>query len=281
MTASGEGVAGMPATEVIDFEGLSVRLIRGGAGEGVPILLTSPWPQSVLAFRLVWNALAELGPLIAVDLPGFGRSDASALALSPSGMGSLVVRLLDHLRISRCHGVGPDVGTPALLFAAHEAPELFATITVGSGGTEMALVGDRLRGIIEGPVSDLEVGEDAAAIVQVIRSLSASEPSPEVMEDYRLSSAYGRYREAAEYIRAYPRDLPVLQGFAGEIRTPVLVISGSDDPLVPPSNGALLERLIPHCRHEILNSGHFVWEDAADEYSSLVSAWIRTGGQID
>ncbi|SDA35926.1 alpha/beta fold hydrolase [Sphingomonas sp. NFR15] len=281
MTAEGEGVAGMPAPETIDFEGLSVRLVRGGTDRGLPILLTSPWPQSVLAFRFIWDALAELGPLIAVDLPGFGRSDASYLALCPSGMGGLVVRLLDHLGIQRCHAVGPDVGTPALLFAAHEAPDLFATITVGSGGTDMSLVGDRLRGIIEGPESGLDVGDDAAAIVEVIKALSALEPSAEVMEDYRLSSAHGRYREAAQYVRAYPRDLPLLQGFAGGIGSPVLVISGADDPLVPPSNGALLERLIPDCRHEVLKSGHFVWEDAAAAYASLVSEWIRTGGRGD
>ncbi len=78
------------------------------------------------------------------------------------------------------------------------------------------------------------------------------------MEDYRLSSADGRYREAAEYVRAYPSDLPILQAFAGKIGTPVLVISGQTDPLVPPANGELLERILPHCRHVVLNAGHFV-----------------------
>jgi pimeloyl-ACP methyl ester carboxylesterase len=271
----------MPKPETIKVDGLEIRMIRGGRGEGVPILLTSPWPQSVYAFRKVWPSLAELGPLIAADLPGFGRSEASSMTLSPAGMGAFIIRLLDRLGIDRCHAVGPDVGTAAMLFAAHEAPDLFATITIGSGGTDMALVGERLRSLIEGPAEDLDVGEDAGVVVDVIKALGATEPPDEVMEDYRLSSADGRYREAAEYVRAYPRDLPKLQAFAGEIGTSVLVISGETDPLVPPANGALLERILPHCRHVVVNAGHFVWEDAAPEYADLVAAWIRSGGKIN
>lgn len=271
----------MPKPETIEVDGLAIRIIRGGREEGVPILLTSPWPQSVYAFRKVWGPLAELGPLVAVDLPGFGRSEANLAALSPAGMGAFVVRLLDQLGIKRAHVVAPDVGTAALLFAAHEAPDLFATITVGSGGTDMALVGGRLRDLIEGPEEALEVGEDAGAVVDVIKALGATEPPTAVMEDYRLSSADGRYREAAEYVRAYPRDLPIMQAFAGAIATPVLVISGERDPLVPPANGELLKRILQHCRHVTVKAGHFVWEDAATEYADLVTEWIRNDGNIN
>lgn len=278
----GAGVAeAMPEPETIDLDGFALRIVRGGRTAGVPILLMSPWPQSIYAFRKVWAQLAELGPLIAVDLPGFGRSEANPAALSPAGMGAFIIRLLDRMGIERCHAVGPDVGTAAMLFAAHEAPDLFATITIGSGGTDMARVGERLRGLIEGPVEALDVGEDAGVVVEVIKALGATEPPAEVMEDYRLSSADGRYREAAEYVRAYPRDLSVLQSFAGEIGTPVLVISGETDPLVPPANGELLERILPHCRHVVVKAGHFVWEDAATEYANLVAAWIRTDGDLD
>lgn len=271
----------MPLPETIRFEGLALRIVTGGATAGVPILLTSPWPQSVLAFRRIWGGLAPVGPLIAVDLPGFGRSDSSPAAMSPAGMGDFIVRLLEHLGIARCHAIGPDVGTAAFLFAAHQAPERFATITVGSGATDMALAGAPLREIIEAPEQALDIGEDAARIVAVIEALGAVTPPAEVMDDYRLASAHGRYARAAAYVRAYPRDLPVMQAFAGDIHTPVQVISGASDPLVPPANGALLERLLPHCRHHVLKSGHFVWEDAADRYAELAAAWIRRNGALD
>jgi pimeloyl-ACP methyl ester carboxylesterase len=98
------------------------------------------------------------------------------------------------------------------------------------------------------------------------------------MEDYRLSSANGRFAEAAAFVRAYPTDLPKLPALAERIVTPVLVISGQSDPLVPPSNGDLLQRILPNCRHEVIDCGHFVWEDAPDAYIRFASAWIRTHG---
>jgi pimeloyl-ACP methyl ester carboxylesterase len=64
--------AGLPdighvATSPVD--GLEIRLARGGRSNGVPLLLTSPWPESIYAFRGILPAIEALGPLIAVDLP--------------------------------------------------------------------------------------------------------------------------------------------------------------------------------------------------------------------
>lgn len=58
--------------EFASVDGLAIRYARVGAATGMPILLTSPWPQSLQAFHAVWLELGKLGPLIAVDLPGFG-----------------------------------------------------------------------------------------------------------------------------------------------------------------------------------------------------------------
>ena len=46
--------------------GLEIRLARGGRSDGIPILLTSPWPESIYAFRGILPAIKELGPLILV-----------------------------------------------------------------------------------------------------------------------------------------------------------------------------------------------------------------------
>ncbi len=267
-----------PIPETIEFEGLSIRLVRGGANKGTPIVLTSPWPESIYAFRLIWPKLAELGPLIAIDLPGFGLSDANHGALSPEGMGGFILRLLDELGIDRCHAIGPDIGTIAFLFAAAEQPKRFVTITGGSAGSKMDLLGEQMRGTINAPASALDVGPDASPIVDMLRALIAAQTPEDVMEDYRLSSANGRFAEAATYVRAYPTDLPKLPALAEKILTPVLLLSGQNDPLVPTSNGDFLQRILPNSQHEIMDCGHFGWEDMPDVYVSFVSAWIRTHG---
>jgi hypothetical protein len=41
-------------------DGLEIRLARGGQSDGVPILLTSPWPESI-AYRAIWPGIEALG----------------------------------------------------------------------------------------------------------------------------------------------------------------------------------------------------------------------------
>ena len=66
--------------------GLGIHLAHGGRSDGIPILLTSPWPESIYAFRGILPAIKELGPLILVDLPGFGRSGGRPDVMSPEAM---------------------------------------------------------------------------------------------------------------------------------------------------------------------------------------------------
>lgn len=261
-------------TETIEIEGGTVRLLRDGGEGGIPLLLTAPWPESLYAFHRVWPTFQTLGPVIAVDLPGFGASEWRKEVMSPLDMGGFLIRLIDRLELERVHAIVPDVGTLAALFAAAEAPERFESIVGGSGGADMNLLGDQLRQIVVSTRADFAGIDGGQQVVDLIQS-TAREPVPSaVLEDYRASSAGSRWNETADFVRAYATDLPVLGHLLPTIPTPVLVISGSDDPFVPPSNGDFLRENLPRCATEIVSSGHFVWEDASDEYARLVADWI-------
>lgn len=93
--------------EFIEIDGLSLRLVRS-EGQGLPILMTAPWPQSIYAFHGIWGALTRLGPIVAVDLPGFGRSERRPDLMAPQPMGDFVLKLAAALGIARCHAIGPD-----------------------------------------------------------------------------------------------------------------------------------------------------------------------------
>jgi hypothetical protein len=68
---------------------------------------------------------------------------------SPEVMGDSIIVLAQPLGIGRRHAVGPDVGTPALLFAAPRSQGLFESFVVGSGatGTELAAGGTPSAGL--------------------------------------------------------------------------------------------------------------------------------------
>src|SRR5271155_3391965 len=65
-------IASKPTFRIID--GLSIRFAESGPGNSDALLL-SPWPESIFAYEPTWSRLAEATHLVAIDLPGFGRSE--------------------------------------------------------------------------------------------------------------------------------------------------------------------------------------------------------------
>ncbi|PWT80569.1 MAG: hypothetical protein C5B57_12040 [Blastocatellia bacterium] len=55
------------------------------------------------------------------------------------------------------------------------------------------------------------------------------------------------------------------------------IIAGRRDSVVPPVNAEYLHERLPHSELHLLDAGHFVREDAVDEYAALVNAWWADG----
>jgi pimeloyl-ACP methyl ester carboxylesterase len=196
-------------TSFVTVDGLKLRLLRSSGQRGIPILVTSPWPESLYAFARIWPKLAPEAPLVALDLPGFGRSESRPDVMSPKTMGYFLPKVIDALGLGRVHAVASDVGTSALLFAAQWRPDLFESLIVGSGATDVALTTGRLREIIDGPSTkpfEGGAGEDFATAS--INRMMKNKPDPDILADYRASSSGRRFIEAMAYVRAYPGDLP-------------------------------------------------------------------------
>lgn len=265
---------GQVTTEIID--GLRIRLSRSGRSDGVPVLLTSPWPESIYAFHRVIPYLVEAHPVIAIDLPGFGHSESRADVMSPRAMGAFLVKVAAHLNLNRLHGVGPDVGALAFLFAAADHPRLFESLAVGGAATRVDLAGGQVRDLIASPKGAFAAinGDDA---VSGYLTQAAQITPPAIIDDFRQASAKQRFEDAVQYVRAYNEDLPLLEQRLSQIQTPVLVIAGKDDPIVPPANNQLIADRLPRNRLSLLEAAHRVWEEATENYSSQIMSWF--GGE--
>ena len=84
-------------------------------------LLLSPWPESLLAFMPMWEPLAQYAHLVAIDLPGFGRSQRCDALLSPRAMAEFVLRAADAFELDRPHLLGPGTGTAAALYPGRQS----------------------------------------------------------------------------------------------------------------------------------------------------------------
>jgi pimeloyl-ACP methyl ester carboxylesterase len=208
--------------------------------------------------------------------------------LSPRAMGEFVVRMAGAFGLESPHVVGPDVGTSASLFAAASYPGRLRSLVVGSGGSAFPLqLGGVLKDWVEAP--DLEEYRSADPRQIVAAALAADLERyvlPEhVREDYLACYEGDRFVESMRYVRSYPTELAVLCALLPEIQTPVQIIAGARDPVVPPVNGEFLHERLPNSKLDIVDAGHFSWEDAADEYAALVTSWwgggyVTTGNHV-
>ncbi len=258
-------------------DGLSIRYAEAGEGQDETVLLLNPWPESLFAWDTIWTRLAETARLVAIDLPGFGQSERRPELLSPRAMGAFLLRLVDEWELGRPHLVGPDVGTGAVLFAASEALDRFPSAVVGSGGASVPLeVTGALKDIIEATdVSGFRALDGRDVVAGALEGIERHTLPEAVREDYLASYAGDRFVESMAYVRSYPSDLPVLAERLGAIRTPVQIIAGRHDALVPPSNAEFLHARLADSKLDILETGHFAWEDGADDYLELTRSWIE------
>jgi pimeloyl-ACP methyl ester carboxylesterase len=261
-----------PQFQTID--GLKIRFAESEQRDDHALLL-SPWPESVHAFDQMWRRLAEHAHLVAVDLPGFGHSERRDSLLAPRAMGEFVIRLADEFGLEQPHTVGPDIGTGALLFAAADNPGRLRSIVLGSGGASFPLeLGGILNDWVVAPdVEGYRAADPRDIVAAAISGIERYDLPDSVREDYLSAYEGDRFVESMRYVRAYPTELPILADLLPNIETPVEIIGGLWDWAVPPSNHRYLHQRLPNSKLDLIDAGHFTWEDAADEYARIVTSW--------
>jgi pimeloyl-ACP methyl ester carboxylesterase len=269
----------MTTTPQVRFQtvgGVRIRYADSGGSREPVILLTSPWPESVYAFTPIWDTLAEHARLFAIDLPGFGASERREDLLSPRVMGGFLAQLIAEADLGTPHIVAPDVGTSAALFAAAAHPERFASVIVGTGGAAVPLqLGEPLASWVLDPDLDKYRKMDARAIVGAAADTIAGGIPDDIRADYLDCYDGDRFVESMRYVRRYPDELPELAELLPRIATPVTIINGRHDPVVPLANAEFLDERLPNSRLAVIDAGHFVWEEAPTEYASIVIDSIR------
>ncbi len=257
------------------IDGLKVRYATGGKS-GEKVVLFSPWPESIFAFAPVWDGLTKQFEVLAIDLPGFGRSEARDDLFAPQKMGEFIVKAIDAFGLTSVHAVGLDVGSPSVLFAALVRPELFRSLIVGAGATVYPLdVDGALKWMIEAePLPPLNAVEVIGGFLSSIRGYAVP---PFVRDDYLASYEGDRLTRSAALVRAYPKDLAALAPHLASIEVPVAIVVGRNDPYGLARDAALLRERLPHARLDVLEAGHCVWEERAPEFESIVTQWVSAG----
>jgi pimeloyl-ACP methyl ester carboxylesterase len=267
-----------PQVRFETINGVRIRYADSSGPQAQTILLTSPWPESVYAFAPMWAELAEHARLFAVDLPGFGASEGRQELMSPRAMGAFLAELVAAVDLGKPHIVAPDVGTSAALFAAAEHPGRFASVIVGTGGAAVPLqLGEPLASWVLDPDLDKYRAMDPRALVGAALDTIAGGVPDNIRADYLACYDGQRFVDSMRYVRSYPEELPALAELLPEIRTPVTLINGRHDRVVPLANVEFLDERLPDSRVVVIDAGHFVWEEAQTQYASAILESINDG----
>ena len=130
-----EAAAPLPRAMRQDFiavPGGQLRLRRNDDASGMPVVLLHDAYGSVDTLGAVAAGFIGRRPVLAIDLPGHGESDASPLRGRPSiaAHARAVLAALDALGLQRCELIGMGGGATVALEAALRAPTRIVQLTL-------------------------------------------------------------------------------------------------------------------------------------------------------
>jgi len=256
--------------DTFNIDGLQIH-IRRQLRTGAPkLLLTGAWPQSIHCWDGAWDRLSAHFDLLAVDLPGFGRSEGRAALMCPSAQGAFLARIVEHVGFEGCHAVMPDVGVPIALWLLANQPAVLAGATLSNGPASAA---PALAGGLDLLLTSRFVrrsacaSSDAFVAIALYRGYQRFTPSAALRATYLDCYRRGRLAATMEYLASYPRELPAIDARLTEITQPVHIVWGDRDPFLRTENAHRLAARLARCTLEILPGvGHFSHEDASEHF---------------
>lgn len=221
-----------PPTRTVEVDGLELRYLQQGDGDGTPIVFVHGFGGDLNNWLFNCEALAEGRRAYALDLPGHGESTKAT-----SGFEGLVRAFsgwLDALGIDHAHLVGHSMGGAVALRTAVDSPELAASLTlVDSAGLGDEINDDYVRGFIEaGRRRDLSrvLGLLFADAGLVTRSMAE-----DVLRYKRKDGVDDALRALAAEMFPDGRQAVALRDRLADVRAPVLVVWGAQDRILPPA----------------------------------------------
>ncbi|MGJ3237076.1 MAG: alpha/beta fold hydrolase [Anaerolineae bacterium] len=267
-----------------DINGYRIRYAESRQSGKPQLILTSPQPQSILAYTQWWTRLIEQFDIVAVDLPNHGGSDAAKELTTVSQQAAFMEQILDHFELDNPHYVGPDVGTPIGLRFMADHPRRIKSAVIGDAGAVGQVEGHIIfRLLVYSRPFQVFISLWGGAIGGRIYTYSANSvgyrrytPPKHILADYRRGSTNAaKLRGQIGFLGSYSNETPQLAQVVPSIKTPILVLHGEKDTFVAMSNSQKLHELLPNSEFGIIEgAGHYSYEDNAEEYLAHVLRWI-------
>jgi len=263
-------------------DGRTLEYADLGDPTGLPVLYFHGTPATAGQGAIVADAARTSGVrLVALTRPGYGASTTTPPGLTP--VAADASELADHLGLGEVVAMGTSGGAPYALALAALAPDRVSSVAVlGGPGSHAEVTPEELDESDLRAIELLAAGDADAAAAILLEWTERFFGPMRAMSDEEFHAALGNTRPPGEnWFEGHPDLLPVFEAdfhraiatFDGFVRdnlswlgawdfdlsnvtTPVRLVHGEGDQMVPALHGQWLHERLPDSELHVVPGGH-------------------------
>ena len=256
-----------------------VKLYYEIHGAGEPLLLIEGLGYASWSWFRQVEELSYAYRVVTFDNRGVGQSDKPDIPYSIDLMADDVAHLLESLNIERAHILGVSMGGYIAQKLAINYPQMVKSLVLGctsfGGPQSIPLTEEALQSMLK--VEGLNAEEVIRQGFKAAISPKFIKAYPDVVDQlvaWRLDNPTPRYAWDRQFAAARAFNL---ESQLHKIKVPTLVITGSDDIVVPPQNSSLLAERISGAQLVMIpGGGHLFFIEKAEEFNRKVLEFLET-----
>ncbi|MCK0137474.1 alpha/beta hydrolase [Aliiroseovarius sp. F47248L] len=256
------------------------RVAAGKAGQGPALVLAHGWPWSSYSWHRVIPRLSERYTVHWYDMPGYGQSEKrGSQRTSLDVQGKVFAEMLAHWGLEEPTVIAHDFGGATTLRAhllhgcEFHRYVLMNVVAMRPWGSDFFdHVGRHVEAFEGLPPHIHKAIVEAYICGALIREISKKDTGNLVAPWLTEEGAKSFYRQFAQADEKYTAEV---EPMFGEIRCPVKIIWGEDDPWIPVERGIELYSLIGQERLQIMSGiGHLPQLESPEQVLEVLSDFL-------
>ena len=258
--------------EFVEVAGANLQLVRGGRGDGEPLLILHDELGHHGALRYQ-EALAQDYRLYIPSHPGFGGTERLEWVMNMRDLAGWYLEAIEDLGLERVNLLGLSLGGWLAAEMAAMSPYLFRKLVLVAPAGIKPPTGEIYDMFLAVAKDFLTAGFHDPENVPEFQQVCPDEPSPELAEAWEVA------REEACRLSWRPyMYYPGLPNLLHRLKNlPTQIIWGQDDGIIPASASRLYHEAIPGSRVSLLDDcGHHPELEKTDEFLALVRDFLSS-----
>jgi pimeloyl-ACP methyl ester carboxylesterase len=288
----GTAASSIPITyhRTIEIDGINIFYRAAGPVDAPVVVLLHGFPTSSHMFRNLMPALSDRYRVIAPDYPGYGQSDMpdrAKFAYTFDRFAELVDALLEKLGVASHAMYVMDYGAPVGWRLALKHPERITGLIVQNGNAYDEGLKEFWNPIKAYWSDHSEEHRKALSVLVTLETTKfqytdgvadVSRVAPDNwVHDQALLDRPGNADIQLDIFYDYRTNLPLypaVQAYFRKHQPPTLIVWGKNDFIFPADGAHPYRRDLQDLEFHLLDTGHFVLEDKADEAFPLIRSFL-------